>query len=190
MTRGAAAWQAELLNPTNRPVSLVVLEMGGSTGTIRLTNAMRSIIYGGNTYLAAAHLLTIGDIEETADLKNTEISMELSGVDSQYVSLFLTVDYAFRPITVYRPLVDESTNSVGVPVEIFKGVITGASITNDPESGAAIVRITAGSCWANMEQHSGRHTAQDEFQLFAPGDNFFEFCSLVMNAVGWGRKGP
>ena len=78
--RGAsAAMLTEIAKPANQPCHLVKVVFDDVT--TYMTDAYKTVTYGGNDYTGIGHFLGFSDIEETADLSVSSMTVSVSGVD-------------------------------------------------------------------------------------------------------------
>ena len=62
---------------------------------------------------------------------------------------------------------------------IFDGRMSAPTIEEDPDDGKCTVTIECTNHWVDFERVSGRLANHEHFQLYVPGDLFFEFTSEV-----------
>lgn len=181
-----AAWITQAEASANRPVHL--LELVFDSTTTRLTDADRTINWGGNDYLALGHFLGFSDIEESSEVEVTSMTGTLSGVDQTYVSLFLSETYLDRPVNLYKAFLDASLGVVSDPLLIFSGRLNQPVINENPDDGTCTLAISATSHWVDFERRPGRHTNHAEQQVWFPCDQGFEFSSEIVKEIRWGRS--
>jgi hypothetical protein len=181
-----AAWITQAEASANRPVHL--LELVFDSATTRLTDADRTITWGGNDYLALGHFLGFSDIEESSEVEVTSMTGTLSGVDQTYVSLFLSETYLDRPVNLYKAFLDAGLGVVSDPLLIFSGRLNQPVINENPDDGTCTLAISATSHWVDFERRPGRHTNHAEQQVWFPGDKGFEFSSEIVKEIRWGRS--
>lgn len=185
--RGAsAAVQAEIAKDANQPFHLAELYL--DTGTIRMTDAFRDVIWGGNTYLSAGRLLDFSGVEETADMKVTQATVQLSGVDQMLISVFLSNAYIDRRLVIRKAFFDGSMQMLVDPFPIFDGRCDQPVINDDPAGGKSTIALTASSAFVDFERTPGRHTNDSEQQLHFPGDLGFQFVDQLNTQIRWGRQ--
>ena len=88
--RGAsAAVLTEIAKSANKPFHLCSMALlpfgGGALVYVYMTDAHRAVSFGGNSYLALGHFLTFSGLEEAAELKTTQASVSLAGVDQTLI---------------------------------------------------------------------------------------------------------
>jgi hypothetical protein len=170
---------------SNFPVHLLEIEFDAQT--FYLTDATRTVEWGGNEYTALGHFLGFGDIEESAELVVNSMVGTLSGVDQTYISAFLSDNYIDRTVNIYKAFLNSAEAVISNPVLIFSGRISGVSINEDPDAGECTIAMEASSQWVDFERRPGRHTVHAEQQIWFPGDKGFEFASEIDKGILWGR---
>jgi hypothetical protein len=183
--RGASdAVLLELSKSSNRPFHLVEVEF--SDGTYYMTDAHRSIIYGGETYLAYGHALNFTDITETTNLQINSLTLQISAIDQQYISAFLSKNYLNRAVKIYKAFFDGNMVMVNSPLLFFRGRMNAPVLQEDPDNGTSIFEIQADSHLSDYDRCSGRRTNSESQQLFYPGDNIFRFAAKNLADIKWG----
>lgn len=189
MPRGLTAPQLDVLRGSHECVALIYI---GHTTPIYLTTAMRDVENGGNTFISSPHILDIGDIEESADLRVGTLELTLSAVEQTYVSLFLNNSMTGTPLRLWRAYMDVNWD-VSFAVKVFDGVISQPSMV-DGGGGAgeggkqSTLNVRAASKFANFPAVNGRLTNDRSQQSVFPGDTGLRFASEVDQNILWGRK--
>ena len=184
MNRGASgAFLAELAKNTNSPCWMAELYFDG--GTDRVTDAWKSISWGGHTYTAGGSMLSFSGLSETIDLQIPNVTLTVSGVDQTYVSVALSTPFMDRRLVIYKAFLDYTQSVITNPVAVFDGRMDSMSISDEP-GGTSTVTIAATSQWGDFDRRPGRHTNSAEQQVFFPGDKFFDYCSQLNKEIRWG----
>jgi hypothetical protein len=185
--RGASGTvSTEVAKSANRPFHLFELYLSGGT-TARSTDAYRTIVWGGNSYPALGHTLNFDGIEETAELQVSQVRVTQTGVDSSYLSLYLTHDYIDRRLVIRKAFLASDETIMVDPIPIFDGRCDAPEMTEDPDAGTCTIALTASSHWVDFNRAPGRHTNHEEQQIWFPGDMGFEFISQLNRELSWGR---
>tara|TARA_B110000977_G_C10951237_1_gene444753 strand:- start:364 stop:915 length:552 start_codon:yes stop_codon:yes gene_type:complete len=158
------------------------VEMLFDSGPVRFWTGTGDRTIGVDTYIGAGVLLNIGGIEEIADLSAKNITITLSGVPPELVSLAIQEPYQRRVCRVYFG----TTNTVA-PVEVFSGLMDQMPIEDGGENStiklsveSKLVRLEKASNWRYTDaNHKARH----------PDDDFFSYVAdLQDKEVVWGRE--
>ncbi|MCP4545952.1 MAG: hypothetical protein GY835_05740 [bacterium] len=154
---------------------------------VRLTDAVSSITFRDQVYYAFGHSLEFTGIEEVRNPEISKLTLALSGVDRSMVALVLSLNYIDRPVTIYRLFLDNNGAAIGDCSPLFRGRTDSPSILEDPDAGTCTVAFSVSSVWGATGRHPGRHTNDEEQQIYFPGDKGFEFTSqLVETTFMWG----
>jgi hypothetical protein len=98
MTRGFSSdLQSEILNQTIKPIVLVEILFPTPQ---RLTNHYKDVTHNANSYLSSSHLLSIGGKAEKSELDVSNFQIELSAVDSAFVSIVLNNNVSNDEVTI------------------------------------------------------------------------------------------
>ena len=181
MTRGlSSSIQTELGNQSIKPI--VLIEILFPTPQ-RLTNHYKDITHNSNTYLSSSHLLSIGGKAERSELDVGNFQIELSAVDSAFVSIVLNNNVSNDEVTIDIGLLD-SNDALIDTFNYDKGFIEGFSI--DTNTGKLILSCT--SHFADFSRVAGRKTNEGSQQVYFPSDKGMEFAALTVQDILWGRK--
>ena len=176
----SAGMQTELA--LERSQLLYLLKIEFSDVTLYITNAYRDIEFndpedGLQTFLASGAMLAVSDIEETSELQVASVTIQLSGVDQTSIALVLGKQYLDRRVVIYKGSLDTDELLVSSPFMIFDGRMSSPTIEENPDDGKCSVTIECTNQWVDFERVSGRLANYEHFQLYVPGDKFFEFTS-------------
>ena len=181
MTRGlSSSLQTELANQSIKPIVLVEILFPTPQ---RLTNHYKDITHNSNTYSSSGHLLSIGGKAEKSELDVGNFQIELSAVDSAFVSIVLNNVVSNDEVTIDIGLLD-STDALIDTFNYDKGFIESFNI--DTSTGKLVLSCT--SHFADFSRVSGRKTNQGSQQILFPSDNAMEFSALTVQDILWGRK--
>lgn len=207
-----AALLAALERPQVQPFYAV--EMLFDSGSVRLWTGYGNRIIGGETYVGAGSLINIEGLAEVADLSAKAITISLSGVASELVSLALQEPYQRRRCRVYFGAIPYESNAdwilfsgawsdVGVwvddafwkdasfsveliAVEVFSGSLNTMPIEDSGET--SVITATVDSKLVETEKASNlRYTSETQKSRYN-GDTFFDYVSAIQDAdIVWGR---
>ena len=152
---------------------------------VYLTECPQNLGYSGNTYNSSSALKGISSVTETSEVQVGAVSITLSGVSQEYISILLSQTYIDRQVTVQRVLLGNDYSIIGDPILIYDGRIQSFSITDNSDT--STVSIMASSHWADFEKKAGRRTNHNSQQIYFPGDLGFEFAPNTVRDLKWGR---
>lgn len=177
-----SATLALLENETFSMCHLVSIDF---TSSIFITDASYPVNYAGETYQPASHLLSIGSPSESQELRVGSISIGLSGVNQQYVSIFLNQNHVNRRVQIFLAILDTAGNVVGDAIKTYDGQIESFSLTEGNGTSAITMRVA--SHWADFERKTGRMTNQNSQQYYFPNDTGMQFAAESIKDIKWGR---
>lgn len=192
--RGASgAVQAEWAKSANEPAHLVEVRFDVADGGSQyMTDSWRNVSYSGNTYFALGHVLGFDGLVESADMRITDVTLNLSGIDQSWISLLLSKQYIDRRLLIYQMFFDQTTEQLIVnPIVIHDGRMDEPSINEDPAGGKCIVQIKSRDQFADFDRLSGRHTNPNDQNLFFPNDRAFDMNAQLVGQrlqLMWGNS--
>lgn len=191
--RGASnAVITELGKSANSCAHLVEVRLDAADGgTVYMTDSYRTVLFGGHSYFALGHFLGFEQLEESRELKVTQASIKLSGIDQSWYSYLLTKNYLGRLAVVYKAFFDASEGLIVDPFAICQGPMDAPEIDEDPTSGDNTITVRVTSLGADIDRVAGRRTSVADQQRFFPTDTAFKLCPQVSGqvlgrVVAWG----
>ena len=161
-----------------------LVRLGFST-ELFITDAPFQITYDSNDYLAASHFLSLDTTQETQDLRVGSMTINLSGVDQSYLSIFLNQEYINRRARVWLVILNASGQIIGDPIKTFDGEITGYSLQESKDSCA--INMEVASHWADFERKAGRLTNNNSQQYYFSADTGMRFAAESIKDIKWGK---
>ena len=137
----------------------------------------------GKTYTASGHLLSIGGKSENSELDVSSFQIELSAVDSAFVSIVLNNNVSNDEVKIDIGLLNENDVIIG-SFNYDKGFIESYSINTD--TGRLVLSCT--SHFADFSRIAGRKTNSGSQQTIFANDKGMEFSALTVQDLKWGRK--
>jgi hypothetical protein len=196
MNRGAsAAVQAEWAKAANEPALLLEARFDAADGgTVYLTDSYRAVVWGGNTYAAGGHMLGFTGLTESAELRITDVTVELSGVDQTWVSIILAKQYLDRRLLIYKMFFDQASGALMVdPFAIHDGRMDEPRSDEDPQPGKHTISVKSRDQFADFERRNGRHTNPNDQRALFPGDGCFDLVAQLAGQqvqLVWGAVRP
>ena len=160
----------------NAPV-LVLVEMGFTTGTARLTNWGHALNFSGYIWDGIGSLGGVSPVKSSERLEYPSMDLSLHPVNDALMALVQSEDpstYRGQPVSVYQAVLDDELRPLGEPELAWFGQMSQPLInTGDGEgdTGTVVMRCepfgrdnrSQRSLRLNHAQHVARH----------PGDTFF-----------------
>ncbi len=161
------------------------IEMFFDGGTIRLWTGIGTITVGTDVFTGAGTMLNITEIEETAEVKASGITLVLNGISTTIMSLALAEPYQGRLCKVYFGVLSPSVSTT----EVFAGYMDQMIIRENSDT--CDVMLSVENKLVDLEKpRIRRFTHNDQIARF-PGDLGLEFVeSLQTKEVYFGRAAP
>ena len=154
--------------------------------TIRLWTGIDDITINSETYVGAGDLLSIGDIEDTMEVKSSNCSFTLSGMDSTILNLALSEDVQNRKIFLFMGYLSGGSNVSAGEITLFSGRMTNIQIDDDP-NGSRIV-VNAENRLVDLNRPSNLRYTQASQQITNSGDTGFKYVMAIQDQqIDWGR---
>jgi len=157
------------------------------TETIRLWTGVDSLVVDGETYEGAGTLLSVGDIEDTMEVKSSNLTVTLSGMDSTVMNLALSEDLHNRKIFLYMGFLMGGSNESAGEVMMFSGRMSNVSISDDADNGATI-SINAENRLVDLNRPSNLRYTNASQQIISSTDTGFKYVQAIQGKeLLWGR---
>lgn len=153
---------------------------------IRLTDWGHDLTALSETWIASGHLLGASDALETSEPRVNQMTIQLSGVEQTYISIFLNNAYHGVRARVWKAVLDTDSSVIGAPILTFDGPIDSFGI--DDSDDKSTLQVAVASHWSNFDAVSGRKTNHNSQQLYFPGDMGFEYSADTVKDIKWGRE--
>lgn len=169
-------------------ISMVRLDF--ESGVLRVHSGVGTITWDGESYLGVGALGQIEAIEETTDAVAQDITLTLSGIPSEYISLALGEHYQGRDARIYlaaldsqhRLILDEEGDG---PYLVFRGRMDTMPI-HDGDTGT--VQVICRNRLADWDRPRERRYTHEDQQIDYPGDLGLQFVAqMVDKEIIWGR---
>lgn len=165
--------------PEIRPFYAIEVDL--DSGPLRLWTGYGDRTIQGETYTGGGTLVGVGGLEEVADLSAKAITLSLSGMPAEVVSLALQEPYQRRRVRVLWGVV-----SVTDVVEVFSGSLNQMVIEDSAEAGT--INVTVDSKLVELEKASNRRYTSESHKSRHPNDTFFDFVAEIQDAeIVFGR---
>lgn len=162
---------AALSSSPLRIAQLLYMQFPG--GVVALTSANQDIDFGGVTYLGAAGLGTIREIQDSpGEIKG--LQLEMSGVSSAALALALadSPDVQGAPLIIRLAIHDDSGTVIDAPID-WAGIVDTMPIEENGET--CSIAITAESGAVDFLRGNALTTSNADQQFLYPGDRAMEY---------------
>lgn len=165
--------------------------------TIRVFTGTGAIAWAGHKWIGMGLFGKVGQVEETADGKETGATYELSGLprtipgsdgDLDLLQVFRAVEIQGRTVSLWFGALNEAMAAIdGIPALSARGMGDQVQITDDGE--AITIRVTTENRSRGQVRSVRRVYSDADQQAEYPGDTMFaQMPALVNSTLVWGRK--
>lgn len=167
-----------------RPVIMSRLDFSG--GVVTVNNSGINIEYNGDTYLGIGLLGGISSVQEGVEARPYSITLSLSGIPTETISIALGEHYQGRDAKIYLGLLDADHQLIGDPTLLFNGRMDTMDLSI---ADTATINLTVQSRMADWDRpRIRRYNNEDQIALY-PDDKGFEFIpQMVEKTLVWGRS--
>lgn len=156
------------------------------TETIRLWTGIDDITVDGETYTGAGTLLGIGEIEDTMEVKSSNCTFTLSGMDTTVLNLALSEDVQNRKITMLMGYLSGGSNESAGEIVLFSGRMTNLTVNDDPNG--MTIAINAENRLVDLNRPCNLRYTQQSQQIVSNGDTGFKYVAAIQDQqINWGR---
>jgi len=179
----ATASTADIFRP------FTAVELNFSTGRLRFNSTDRTLTFNADSGSPSDDFLGVGQygsmsvVEESSELKNYSIDLQLRGIPNDLISSALGADYQGRPCLVWFGLMEADFAVIADPTLWFDGLMDTMDIQLGEE---ATVTLKAQSRLARWEEAQNVRYTNEEQQNRFPGDKGLEFVAqMVEKEIVW-----
>lgn len=156
------------------------------TSDIKLWSGIDDITVDGETYVGAGTLLTISDVEDTMEVKSTNCSFNLSGMDTTVLNLALSEDIQNRKITLFMGYLSGGGNVSAGEIVLFSGRMTNVSISDDPNG--STITINAENRLVDLNRPCNLRYTQASQQIVSSTDTGYKYVMALQDQeIDWGK---
>ncbi|MBP5857298.1 hypothetical protein KAJ83_09780 [Marivibrio halodurans] len=140
-----------------------------------------------NEFIGVGGLAAASGVEESTELKEHSIVLELSGIRDEDIALVLTEQVQGQRVMIWRALFDADHRVIGPPFVRFVGRMDTLSLVRD-DSGRQIGQLRVTNRLADWTRAAPVRFNDQNHQSRHPGDRFFELAEETAETeVIWGR---
>ena len=130
----AAAFEAGVIKP------LILVDADFPAGVTRLWSGLGTREFLGETYRGVGGLLSIPSVKERTDGGISEVSVTLSGLDSNVFSPILLGDYQNRSCSIRLGVLTGDEETLVGPLSLFSGVMDEDSTLEDGQTSTVTIK--------------------------------------------------
>ena len=174
---------ANRLSNDNQNIAYAV-DLEFDSGELNLWTGIGDFTSGSKTYTGAGELLTISNIEETNELASTNLTISISGLNSDIVSYATTEDYQNRPITLKLFFFHAGTTEEIESMILFKGRMDTLTV-NDGDAFSVV--ISAENKLIDLTRPKNLYYTPETQEFLHSGDKGLEFVPKIQEqSLNWG----
>lgn len=171
------------LSNDNQNIAYAV-DLEFDSGELNLWTGVGDFTSGSKTYTGAGELLTISNIEETNELASTNLTISISGLNSDIVSYATTEDYQNRPITLKMFFFHAGTTEEINSMILFKGRMDTLTV-NDGDAFSVV--ISAENKLIDLTRPKNLYYTPETQEFLHSGDKGLEFVPKIQEQrLNWG----
>ena len=170
---------------------MYLIEMDFTGGTLYLTNWSTNVTVGANTYTGLGNVGSVSEIKESEDGSIQKVNLELSQVNSAYLSLGLggVSTYQNRAVRIYVALTDATLAITGSPVLRFAGFMNKVSIKRGSNNKGSVVMECDTGGYDVRKNPVGFRLNDSQHQANKPGELGFQYVAdLIGKPQQWLSK--
>ena len=177
-TAVAEAMQASDVRP------FLLFEGTFASGTVRLWTGLGPLQWAGQTWTGLGNLVGISDVEETSEVVAQGVTVTLSGVPPETVSLALVEVLQGRPGRILLGFLDAAGAVIPDPTPLFAGRLSTTDL-QDGESTCSVTVSYENRLQDLLTERGWRYTDQMQ-RIIDPGDGgFYLVAALQQKEITW-----
>ena len=170
----------------NELAPFLAIDIAFDSGPFKIWNGYGELIVNGDIYTGAGTLINVSSVEETSEVEARGISLTLSGLPPELISIALQENYQNRIIKLYVGAI--LSNGTIESYQLFGGRLDVMTIQEGADT--ATITVTAENRLIDLNRpRQRRYTSEDQKALF-PGDLGFDYVNdLQERQIEWGKAG-
>jgi hypothetical protein len=178
---------AQLSAQKIKPV--LFLQMQFTDGAAYMWSGIGNLQWNGQTWLGLGQLGTISAIEESSEIKATNVTFTLAGISQEDIRHALVQVRQGSPVKLWFGCLGDNNNVLADPLQIFAGRMDVPTIDEGTQTATISIAVENRLIDLNRSRER-RYTDQDQ-QIDHPGDLGMQYVQLIQNWNGtWGKAGP
>lgn len=168
---------------------IILFEGLFSSGTVYIWSGYGDLSWNGNTYSGVGTLGAISNVSEASEISAKGITVSLSGIPSDLISLVLSDVRQGAPGKVNMGFLNSSGVMIDDPILMFEGKLDVPSIQEGGDT--SMITLSYESRLIDLQRaRESRYTNEEQQRAF-PGDLGCEFiASLQEKQITWGKADP
>lgn len=155
-----------------------------TSGTVALWSGIGEITHEGQVYTGAGKLMGISSIKETQNLEAVGVSVTLSGLPSDLISIALNENYRGRSVIIYMGAI--STTGVLYTIQLFGGTMDVMELSTDGQT--ASISVQCESDLIRLREPVNKFYTPEDQKVNYPTDKGFDFVPALQDKeITWGQ---
>jgi hypothetical protein len=177
----------QLVAPNIRPVLLLKLQFNSAASYV--WSGIGTLAWNGQQWTGLGHLGTISAIEESSEIKATNVTFQLTGIDPADLRQALNEVRQGNPVQLWFGTLGDNNNVIADPLQIFAGRMDVPTI--DEGTATSTISLSVENRLIDLNRSRERRYTNQDQQIDHPGDLGFQFVQLIQYWNGtWGKAGP
>jgi hypothetical protein len=178
---------AQLTAPRIKPLLLVQMQF--TSGIAYMWTGIGNLQWNGQTWIGVGDMGTISAIEESSEIKATNVTFTLSGIGQDIIHKALGEMRQGYPVQLWFGTLGDNNNVIADPLQMYAGRMDAPSI--DEGAPTATISIATENRLIDLNRSRERRYTDQDQQINYPGDLGMQYVQLVQIWNGtWGKAGP
>lgn len=178
---------AEIIKSVVRPALLFEAVLADAS-TVRYWTGLGDLSWNAQTWTGIGSLIGVSPIEETDDVRGQGVSVQLNGIPSAMVSLFLSSLANGTVGTIRLAMLDASNAVISSPKIMFRGRLDGAEI-NESNIESPVGTVTYEHELVDLERPREWRYTDEHQKRFYSGDRGLEHIAALQDIqIPFGNK--
>tara|TARA_R100001460_G_scaffold29892_3_gene59171 strand:- start:2866 stop:3507 length:642 start_codon:yes stop_codon:yes gene_type:complete len=157
------------------------------TSDVLVWNGAEDLVISSETYAGAGQLLSVGAVEDDAELKSAGLSVSISGMDTTVLDYALTENYQNRFVSLFMGFLMGGANEAAGVMTLFKGRMVNLSVVDTTDG--ATISINAENRLLDLRRPSNlRYTKNAQTSIDSTDTGFNRINTLQDKTFVWGRS--
>lgn len=172
---------------------VVNIKFADGSGELRLCDGYHDITFNNQLYIASGDFLDIQNPTRSKELNNTGMSVRVSNVRPEYVTMIKNKQFDKAVVTIRMVFLNPMSGAVMQDFGVFQGEIDSSSISLDfsnDEEWKSETDIKINSFWAVLEKNARSHCTDGVHRSYAGNENdgFFAKIGMWNSEAVWKTK--
>jgi hypothetical protein len=178
---------AQLAGDKIKPV--LFLQMQFTSGPSYIWSGIGNLQWNGQTWIGLGQLGTISAIEESSEIKATNVTFTLSGIPVDLIAKAFGEVRQGYPVQLWFGALGDNNNVLADPLQMYAGRMDVPTIEDGAQTGT--ISVSTENRLIDLNRARERRFTDQDQQIDHPGDLGFQYVQFIQNWNGtWGKAGP